>query len=101
MMSLGEAPTAIIGAIDVLAVGALIEVQSCGKSAPVDLSIIGINNLELGAHLSPALTTVHIPTFQIGETAAKQILARLKGEDVPRIVELPVALVVRRSSGPA
>lgn len=101
LLSLGEMPNAIIGCIDMLAIGALIEAQGRELIIPRDLSVVGIDNLELGAHLSPALTTVHIPTFQIGEMAARQILARVHGEDVPQKVEFPVALVVRPSAGHA
>jgi LacI family transcriptional regulator len=67
---------------------------------PGDLSVVGIDNLEMAAHLSPASTTVHIPTARIGAIAAQRVLERLAGEDAPRVTDLPVELVVRRSSGP-
>lgn len=100
LLSLAEPPTAIVCGIDQLAVGCLVEAQARGLSVPGDLSVVGIDNLEMAAHLSPALTTVHIPTARIGAAAARKVLARLAGEDVPRVTELPIELVVRRSSGP-
>lgn len=101
LLSLSPPPTAIIGVIDLLAVGALIEAQARGLVMPGDLSVVGIDNLELAGHLTPALTTVHVPTQQIGEEAARQVLLRLRGEDAPRKLELATTLVVRHSSGPA
>lgn len=99
LLALAEPPTAIVCGIDQLAVGCLIEGQSRGLSVPGDLSVVGIDNLEMAAHLSPALTTVHIPTGRIGSTAAQRVLDRLAGVAVTRLIELPIELVVRRSSG--
>jgi LacI family transcriptional regulator len=99
LLSLAEPPTAIVCGIDQLAVGCLVEAQARGLAVPADLSIAGIDNLEMAAHLSPALTTVHIPTQRIGTLAAERVLARLAGETGPRRVELPTELVVRQSTG--
>jgi len=101
LLSLAEPPTAIVCGIDYLAVGCLVEAQARSLTVPGDLSIVGIDNLEMAAHLSPSLTTVHIPTARIGTTAAQRILERLAGHEGPRVTELPIELVVRRSSGPA
>lgn len=98
LLALAEPPTAIVCGIDHLAVGCLVEAQSRGISVPGDLSVVGIDNLEMAAHLSPPLTTVHVPTARIGEVAAGLVLARLRGEARARRVELPIELVVRRSS---
>lgn len=100
LLALAEPPTAIICGIDQLAVGCLVEAQSRGIAVPEQLSVVGIDNLEMAAHLSPALTTVHVPTARIGAEAAELILARLRKEVSPRRIELPVELVIRRSSAP-
>jgi LacI family transcriptional regulator len=100
LLSTAEPPSAIICGIDILAIGCLSEAQARGLHVPRDLSIAGIDNLEMAAHVSPALTTVHIPTAQIGDHAATTILARLRGKPGPLHHELPIALVVRQSCGP-
>jgi LacI family transcriptional regulator len=100
LLSLAEPPTAIICGIDQLAVGCIIEAQSRGLVVPRDLSIVGIDNLEMAAHLSPALTTVHVPTARIGAEAAQVVLDRLAREAAPAVRELPLELVIRRSSAP-
>lgn len=99
LLALAEPPTAIVCGIDQLAVGCLVEAQSRGLSVPGALSVVGIDNLEMAAHLSPALTTVHVPTARIGAAAATLMLARLRREPSARRIELPIELVVRRSSG--
>jgi DNA-binding LacI/PurR family transcriptional regulator len=65
---------------------------------PGDLSIVGIDNLEMLAHLFPALTTMHLPVARIGELAAESLLAQLRSDGAAAHVELPVELVVRRST---
>jgi LacI family transcriptional regulator len=100
LLTLAEPPTAIVCGMDQLAVGCLVEAQSRGLAIPGDLSVVGIDNLEMAAHLSPALTTVHIPTARIGAVAAQRVLDRLATLDAPRLTELPIELVVRRSSAP-
>jgi LacI family transcriptional regulator len=64
------------------------------------LSIVGFDDLELAAHLQPALTTVRVPAEEMWRCAADRVLAALQGEDLPRETEIDVALVVRESSGP-
>lgn len=100
LLALAEPPTGIVCGIDQLAVGCLVEAQARGMEVPEDLSVVGIDNLEMAAHLSPALTTVHVPTARIGEAAARAVLARLGGSRAGGRVELPIELVVRRSSAP-
>jgi LacI family transcriptional regulator len=98
MLALDEAPTAIIGGIDILAVGCIEEAHARGLAVPHDLSIVGIDNLEMSAHLFPALTTVHLPVMRIGELAAESLLAQLCSDGAAAHVDLPVELVVRRST---
>ncbi len=100
LLSLAEPPTAIVCGIDQLAVGCLIEAQSRGLAVPGELSVVGIDNLEMAAHLSPPLTTVHVPTARIGAAAAQRVLDRLAGRDARQLTELPIELVIRRSSAP-
>lgn len=98
MLALDEPPTAIIGGIDLLAIGCIEEAHARGLAVPKDLSIVGIDNLEMSAHLFPALTTVHLPVGRIGELAAESLLAQLRDDRVRTRLDLPVELVVRRST---
>jgi LacI family transcriptional regulator len=98
LLAASEPPSAIICGIDILAVGCLAEAHAEGLVVPDDLSVVGIDNLEMAAHVSPALTTVHIPTARIGEAAAETLLKRLDGWAGRIAEDLPVELVVRRST---
>jgi LacI family gluconate utilization system Gnt-I transcriptional repressor len=99
--ALAERPSlhAVFCASDILAVGALLEAQHCGLSIPEDLAIVGLGDLEIAGHTSPALSTIHVPAYEIGTHAASMLLAFFKQTKPPaRVVKLPIELTVRQSS---
>jgi LacI family transcriptional regulator len=62
--------------------------------------VVGIDNLEIASHIVPSLTTVHLPTAELGREVAEHLLGRLRGQVRLRRTEMPIELVERRSSGP-
>jgi LacI family transcriptional regulator len=101
LLALAAPPTAVIGGNDLLAIGAMLELQVRGRRVPEDMSVVGIDDLELAAHVQPALTTVRLPTYQLGTLAAEMTLRRLKGDATSNRIELPIDLVIRGTTGPA
>ena len=93
-------PTAVICGNDVLAIGALDECRASGIAVPEDVSITGFDDLEIATMVNPALTTIHVPTREIGEIVADNILRRVSGRDAPHASELSADLVVRGSTAP-
>jgi LacI family transcriptional regulator len=93
-------PTAVICGNDLLASGALLEAQRLGVAVPKQLSICGIDDHELARELNPTLTTVKLPTSELGRITANQIIAALAGEPVARELLLQFELVKRESTGP-
>lgn len=93
-------PTAIFCGNDVLAVGAMLEAQHMGIRVPEDVSIVGFDDLPLAAHLSPGLTTVHVPSRRMGEHAAEYLLRCIAGETPEPLNELPTDIMVRGTSAP-
>jgi len=98
---LGRAPgfTALVCSNDVLALGALTECVRRGIGVPQVISIAGFDDIDMAAEVTPALTTVRVPAAQIGRIAAARMLARLAGEEVPRLEEVAAELVIRQSTG--
>ncbi|MGO2082734.1 LacI family DNA-binding transcriptional regulator [Vagococcus sp.] len=70
--------TALCCGNDQMAIGAYRAAFERGLSIPEDLSIFGFDNLEITAYLSPPLTTVAQPAFDIGYTAAEFLLHAIK-----------------------
>jgi len=91
--------TAIFAASEVRAIGALLECQRRGWRVPGRIAVAGFNDAGLGAWLTPALTTVHVPRDTIGRRAAQMILDRLAGRPVTeRCVDVGYDVVVRGSA---
>ncbi|EOU2463380.1 substrate-binding domain-containing protein [Vibrio navarrensis] len=65
---------------DDIAIGTLLVAQQRGIAVPAQLAVVGYNALDIGQTISPKLTSVDTPRFQIGEKSAELLLARLRGE---------------------
>jgi LacI family transcriptional regulator len=94
------APTALICGTDELAFGVMIEAQKRGMRVPDDLSVIGFNDADYAAFLSPPLTTVRIGAADIGRAAGDHLIAVMAGHARVRVTEIDAELIVRGSTAP-
>jgi LacI family transcriptional regulator len=93
--------TAIFAGNDLIAIGCMETLLAEGLRIPEDVSVAGYNDLSLVDRLNPSLTTVRVPKYEMGVTAARLLLGRMKGEDEPEIhVRLETQLIVRQSTAP-
>jgi LacI family transcriptional regulator len=96
-----DRPTAIFAHNDLMAVGALDALRQHGLRCPEDVSVVGYNDAPMSDHLSPALTSIRLPSLELGKRAARWALAAVHGEALTaRVEKLPPELVPRASSGP-
>ncbi len=58
----------------------MLSAQQRGIQVPQQLAVVGYNALDIGQTISPKLTSVDTPRFQIGVKSAELLIARLKGE---------------------
>ena len=79
-LSLAVPPTAIFAMDDTMAIGALAAAKDMGWAVPVDLSIVGFDDLEVGAYVRPALTTVRQPMEKLGRKAVELLLMMTDGD---------------------
>ncbi len=93
-------PTAVVCGNDVLALAALLECQAQRIAVPESVSITGFDDLELAAHVRPPLTTMRVPSREMGSAAAEYLLARLAGETPAETTELEVHLIARATTAP-
>lgn len=100
LLALSEPPTAIICGNDLLAAGAVYEIAARGLRVPADISVIGMENLEITTFTHPNLTSVQLPTKDIGIETARHILGMMRGEESRRRSEFAVSLVQRHSTAP-
>ena len=69
-------PTAVFGANDVLAIGAMQAARDAGLSIPSDMAIVGFDDIPTAKLLG--LTTVRQPEFELGALAARTLIERLQ-----------------------
>jgi DNA-binding LacI/PurR family transcriptional regulator len=92
-----ECPTAILAANDLMALGVLQFCRRVGLRAPDDISLVGYDDVSWASIVTPGLTTVRQPAYEMGRVAARLLLDRLGGAQVPTQVELKGELVLRES----
>lgn len=79
LFALPAPPTAIFATNDLMALGALEAAIDHGLRVPADLSIVGFDDIVLGAHVRPTLTTIAIPKRELAMEATKLLLRFVDG----------------------
>lgn len=101
-LSSKDRPTAILAANDRLALALYKLCRRLRIRIPEDLALVGFGDFAISAHLETPLTTVALPTFEIGRKAAEVVVGRIRGHMVgPQQHILPTKLIVRASCGAA
>jgi LacI family transcriptional regulator len=91
--------TALLATNDLMAFGALTELQARSIRVPEDVSVAGFDDVQSAAFVSVPLTTVRVPMQQMGAEGAALVLEIVAGRR-PRSRILPVELITRRSTAP-
>jgi DNA-binding LacI/PurR family transcriptional regulator len=101
LLESGHRFSAVFCANDLSAMGALNAVLSSGRRVPLDLSIVGFDDVRLSPYTSPPLTTIHQPAAEIARYATELLLDLIAGRTAPVARRLfAPTLVVRGSTGP-
>lgn len=102
LMSLsGPRPTAIVSYGDLGAIAAIRRLKHHGLSVPRDISVIGIDDMEIARYIDPPLTTIRQPLEDMGERAAELLFVRKPADGTAVTVRQELvrpSLVVRHST---
>jgi len=99
LLSLNERPDAVIAATDVMAIGALKELNKVGVSVPGELMVVGFDNIPLSELMEPSLTTIAQPIRELGENAAELLLKKISNPQTPsQQVVMQCSLIERGST---
>jgi DNA-binding LacI/PurR family transcriptional regulator len=94
-----ERITAIVAVNDAMAIGAMHAIQERGLRVGPDISVTGFDDAPMAQYLSPPLTTLRQPVWEIGQRLVKMLLDRLNGKRPAPYRELIAPrLIVRPSS---
>jgi len=93
--------TAIFAGNDKMAIGALNYLMHQGIDVPGRISVVGFDDMQQAAFVTPSLTTVHLPLYQVGAMACERLIERIHGRTETVSETLSTHLVVRESTGMA
>lgn len=98
LLQMDGLPTAVLCGNDILAMGAVAECQSRGIKIPEEISIAGFDDLDMSSQVTPPLTTIHVPSAEMGENAAEYLVAKIRQEPLEPPAEIETRLMVRETT---
>lgn len=93
-------PTAIFATTDWMALGAIEAIQAAGLHVPEDISVIGLDDIIVSAHIRPPLTTIAIPKAQLAFEATELLFRLMQGKmsEQPLLQLIQPSLIIRQST---
>jgi DNA-binding LacI/PurR family transcriptional regulator len=89
---------AVFAASDMMAIGAMAVLKDSGRRIPDDVAVIGFDDVEVGRHTDPMLTTVHQPIAEQARMLVEMLVTQIRtGDAAPIPAVLPTTLVERQS----
>ena len=98
LLQMDRLPTAVLCGNDILAMGAVAECQSHGIKIPDEISITGFDDLDMSSQMNPTLTTIHVPSAEMGENAAEYLVAQIRQQPLEPPAEIETKLMVRETA---
>jgi LacI family transcriptional regulator len=105
LFKLNEPPTAIFALNNRMTLGAIQALRDLNIHCPNDVSLITFDDPEWANVISPTLTAINQPSYQIGQSAARLLLTFISSQhDQParetQVIELKSNFLIRESTGP-
>jgi LacI family transcriptional regulator len=98
LLALDDPPTAIFATSDAAALQTLETLRLKNIRVPQDISVLGFDDVSQASTVTPGLTTVHHPMYEMGRAAAEALLEQLDTPGLPsRHIRLETRLVLRDS----
>lgn len=98
LLSRPEPPTAVFAANDEMAIGAIRAIKAKGLRVPQDISVMGFDDQRIAMIYDPPLSTVRLPTFDLGYSGMVKLNCVLENEDYEMDVMLGTTLVERATT---
>src|SRR5680860_81120 len=90
--------TAVFVQNDFMAIGLINALRDKGIRVPEDVAVIGFDDISLASIMTPKLTTISVPVYELGKVAMQVLSEILEGLDVPLVTTLETKLMVRESA---
>lgn len=87
LLRLGDVPTAILSANDIIAFGSLKALREWDINVPLDMSVIGFDDIDQASYSCPPLTTIRQPKYEMGVASVEILLKKLECGEEPHLVQ--------------
>jgi LacI family transcriptional regulator len=91
-------PDCIVAGNDNMAVGAYRALHECGLKIPEDIAVASFNDISVAQFLNPPLSTVRLPSEEIGGAAVDLLLERIAGRETAKRTILASRVIWRGST---
>jgi DNA-binding LacI/PurR family transcriptional regulator len=100
LLAMKKRPDAIFTISDRMAIGALLAIKKKGLRMPEDIGLVGFNNEPVTSLVTPAISSVDMPSFELGKAAAKLFIETMHNKENMDLEEkvLKPKLIIRESS---
>lgn len=100
LLSMKKRPDAIFTISDRMAIGAMLSIKKKGLKMPDDIGLVGFNDEPILSLVSPTISSVEQPSFELGKITAKLFIESMhNNEDMSNVEKvLKPKLYVRESS---
>ncbi|GGJ42723.1 EAL domain-containing protein [Deinococcus roseus] len=99
LLQQGQHFDVVVCANDDMALGVIHALEQMGLRVPLDVAVVGFDDIEDARYCTPPLTTVRQPIEQQAERAVQLLLDIRAGQIPPEVTHLDTELVVRQSCG--
>jgi len=95
----GASYTALWAMNDLMGFGAMRALHERGMRVPEDVSVLGMDDLEIAEMVSPPLTTIHYPIKELVERAMELLISQINSSEVrSETIVLEPSMTVRGST---
>jgi LacI family transcriptional regulator len=98
ILSQANRPDALIAGNDNMAVGAYRAIHEMGLRIPEDIAVASFNDISVAQFLNPPLSTVRLPSEEIGENAVDLLMERAAGREIAKRTILASKMIWRGST---
>jgi len=100
LLAMKKRPDAIFTISDRMAIGAMLAIKKKGLQMPTDIGLVGFNNEPVTGLVTPSISSVEMPSFEMGKAAAKLFIETMHNKESASNIEkiLPPKLIIRESS---
>ncbi len=98
LLQLGRDFTALFAMSDVMAIGAIRALRDAGKRVPEDISVMGLDGLEIGEYTIPKLATVCQSVEELANRSLWLLMGNIEGKAGAQHEVVPVCLEWKESA---